>query len=277
MGKAGQKIEEFRWTAQTHAGRVRFKNEDAFLAITFDEREVRYLGKEGELPTCGNNFIFAVSDGISGAAEGKFASQTVLRTVMDLVSFTFHRQVKDIPKDRESILREFCWKIHDEVIRLSLGYEDVRNMGATLSLGWIAQETMHFVHVGDSRIYHLPKAGGLNQLTDDHTQPGELRRLGKITEREARFHPMRNNLRMSIGSDRRRIDPQVGVVPIESGDTLMFCSDGIIDGVWDKGIKKLIRTPPPYLKDFPPAQRLVKEALDSSGQDNLTAIVVEAH
>jgi len=55
----------------------------------------------------------------------------------------------------------------------------------------------------------------------------------------------------------------------------VLCSDGITDGLWDTGIDKLIRTPPPYLKGLNPAEGLVKEALEASGRDNLTAMVIE--
>ena len=269
------KVNELRWTAQTHAGRVRRKNEDSFLAMTFDSKEVRYLGKEGELSTHENDFVFAVSDGIGGAAVGEYASQITLKAVTELISQSFHLQKNTLPDDQVRILREFCRQIHDEVIRQSSRYQELQNMGATLSLGWVSKGTIHFLHVGDSRIYHLPKNGGLNQLTDDHTKPGELFRQGKIDEKEARNHPLRNILNQSVGSSHRKIEPQVDSVALETGDTLVFCSDGIVDGLWDRGIEKMIRVPPPYLGGLTPAERLVKEALDSSGRDNLTALVVE--
>ena len=88
----------------------------------------------------------------------------------------------------------------------ALGYEEGRNMGATLSLVWCCSGWMHFGHIGDSRIYHLPKHGTLSQLTDDHTHVGWLRRAGRINEREARTHPRRNvaaHLRPDPGQGRR--------------------------------------------------------------------------
>ena len=53
-----------RWSGLTHVGRVRKNNEDTFLALTFDGHDVRYLGKTGDAPLAGADFIFAVSDGL---------------------------------------------------------------------------------------------------------------------------------------------------------------------------------------------------------------------
>ena len=40
-----------RWSGLTNCGRVRKNNEDAFLCLRFDAREVQYLGRYGEAST----------------------------------------------------------------------------------------------------------------------------------------------------------------------------------------------------------------------------------
>jgi serine/threonine protein phosphatase PrpC len=266
---------EYTWTGQTHCGRVRKNNEDAFLALMFDAQEVQYLGKEGEAPAEGNEFIFAVSDGMGGANAGEFASRSALQSMTDLIARQFHQRASDSLSDREQRLREFFQRVHEEVQKMGRHYLECRGMGATLSVGWFSGTSLHIGHVGDSRIYHLPAAGPMKQLTEDHTDAGRLRRQGSITEREGRIHPTRHLLERSIGAQPHAVEPQIATFPITRGDRFIFCTDGIIDGVWDKGMEKYVRTPPPYLIDLPPAERLVKEALEASGRDNLTAVVVE--
>jgi serine/threonine protein phosphatase PrpC len=131
---------------------------------------------------------------------------------------------------------------------------------------------MHFAHVGDSRIYYLPTGGGLTQLTHDHSHVGWLRRKGAINEREARTHPRRNALNQALGAGHQFVEPQVGAVGFVPGDRFLICSDGLIDGLWDRHLDETIRESPAGVSI---AQRLVEQAVQNSGRDNTTAVVVE--
>ena len=147
-------------------------------------------------------------------------------------------------------------------------------MGATLSLAWFTPDWMYFAHIGDSRIYYLPQAGGLTQVTHDHSHVGSLRRSGQINEREARMHPRRNALQQSLGAGHQFLEPHIGAVGHQPGDRFLICSDGLTDGLWDYQIEDLIRA----ARDpagASVAQRLVHEAVQASGRDNTTAVVVE--
>jgi PPM family protein phosphatase len=148
-------------------------------------------------------------------------------------------------------------------------------MGATLSLGWFTPEWMYFAHIGDSRIYYLPADGGITQVTHDHTHVGWLHRQGKINEREARTHPRRNALQQVLGAGHQFVDPHIGAVAHRPGDRFLFCSDGLVDGLWDRQLEELLRTPPPPRARQTPAQCIVEEAVERSGRDNTTAVVVE--
>lgn len=260
------------WSAQTHPGRVRKSNEDAFLILRFDPSELNYLGKEGNCPMDDYEFLFAISDGMGGEKAGAFASRIVIQSLSEILSREFHQR-QSIASIHADHLKSFCQQIHDRARHLSRFYEECRGMGATLSLGWIQKKHLHIAHLGDSRLYHLPKSSGIFQLTEDHTIPGRMFRAGKLSEREARQHPYRHRLEKSIGCQSEPIDPQILSIPFEWGDAFLLCSDGITEALRDACIEKILRTPPPYLAGLLPAERLVKEALESSGKDNLTALV----
>ena len=169
-------------------------------------------------------------------------------------------------------LRELFGAIHYDLLKLGQSYEECRGMGTTLSLAWLTPGWMYFGHIGDSRIYHLPSAGGIIQLTHDHGHVGWLRRSGRINEREAREHPMRNLLNQALGAEHQFIDPQFGALPCAPGDRYLLCSDGLTEGLWDRQLEEIVRT----AGSAPAAQLLVQAALERAGRDNITAMVVEA-
>jgi len=93
------------WYGRTDVGRFRKNNEDAFLALTFNSREVRYLGKDGSAPMDGDDFIFAVSDGMGGAKAGEFASKIAVDKITDLLPKTFSLAAMGIDRGCTQILR----------------------------------------------------------------------------------------------------------------------------------------------------------------------------
>lgn len=263
------------WTGWSHPGRFRRNNEDAFLALTFDLKEVAYLGKKGSLRLDQKDFVFAVSDGMGGAKAGEFASKIAVRKITDLMPQSFRLGAAGISRGNTDFLAELVDRIHAEMLRQGRFYEECRGMGATLSLCWITPEGATFAHVGDSRIYFLPVDGGIRQVTEDHTHVGWLVRSGQITAAEARFHPQRNLLQRALGGKEKSVEAQVGSIKLEPGDRLILCTDGVNEGVSDRVIEGLVREPGPRWRDMPPADRLVRESMENSGRDNLTALVVE--
>ncbi len=259
----------------THRGRYRQNNEDTFLAMTLDGHGVSYLGKEGELTSPGPDCIFAVSDGMGGAKAGEFASRVTVDQITKLLPKSFRIGAMGLAGGHVDLLGELFSTIHRELINLGRFYEECQGMGATLSLCWFTPDWMHFAHLGDSRIYYLPAIGGITQVSHDHSHVGWLRRSGKINEREARSHPGKNSLQHALGAGHQFVDPQVGSVGFRPGDRFLVCSDGLVDGLWDRNIEELLRTPTLAQSASTPAPRLIGESLEVSGRDNLTAVVIE--
>jgi protein phosphatase len=265
---------DLSWWGLTDKGPFRKNNEDAFLALTFDANEVRLLGKEGEADFALGDFVFAVSDGMGGANAGEFASRIAVQKITERFPKKYRTEKIRQPGEAEAALERLIGWIHTEMLVMGKYYEECAGMGATLSLLWLTPGKAFFCHVGDSRIYHLKQDGSLTQITHDHTHVGWLQREGKINEREARFHEGRNLLQMALGGKNSNIEPQTGCIDLSPGDQFVICSDGLIDGLWDRTIQRLLTDPPPRLASLPPARRLLQEALDESGRDNTTVLVV---
>lgn len=261
-----------RWSANTHVGRVRRNNEDSFLALTYDALEVRYLGKLGEASQADGDFVFAVSDGMGGAKSGEYASRMVVEQVMRLMPRCYQMAAQGLNGGLRDVLEEICHRVHAEISRMGAVYNECAGMGATLSLACLTPGFMHFVHVGDSRIYYLPSGGSLTQLTEDHSHVGWLRRQGLLNEREARVHPARNRLDQALGAGQQSIRPQIGSVRYQSGDRFLLCSDGITDALWDFRLEEHLRA---SVDIQSVAFKLVEHAVAESGRDNCTGLCIE--
>jgi protein phosphatase len=250
------------WSGHTDGGRFRSNNEDAFLALAFDAQELCYLGKVGEASLTAQEFVFAVSDGMGGENSGEFASKFATERITRLLPKSFRKG-----EDFADVLTELFQRIHQDIVQMGRYYEECRKMGATLTMAWLTPQELRLGHVGDSRLYLLPAGGQLRQISEDHSHVGHLYREGLINERQARMHPRRNVLNRALGSGQQFVDPQVHSVPIEPGDRILICSDGITDGVWRHAVESSLR-------DGITAPELVKLALDEGSKDNCTAVIV---
>lgn len=277
MSEAGRTTaaERLRWSGMSHRGNVRPINEDAFLGLRFDAREFHYLGKIGEASTGEVDFVFAVSDGMGGAQAGEFASRITVEKVTRLLPRAFKQSAAGIQAGFEDVMEELFDQIHRALMYLGSSDPDCAGMGATLSLCWFTPGWMHFGHIGDSRIYYLPKDGGIKQITHDDTHVGWLFRQGRLNEREARYHPRRNVLQKALGAGHQFVDPQVGAVGYEAGDLFLLCTDGLVEQMYDSQLLEFLRAPDPRQAAVTPAQRLIDAALERVSRDNVTALVVE--
>ena len=263
------------WNGWTDRGRVRATNEDSFLGLQFDAEEFRYLGKVGEAATGHNDHVFAVSDGMGGAMAGEFASRITVEKVTRLLPRSYRQSATGLNAGFKDVLTELFDQIHRALTFLGGSYEECSGMGATLSLCWFTPGWMFFGHLGDSRIYYFPAAGGIRQVSHDDTHVGWLFRNGKLNEREARSHPRKTALQQALGAGHQFVNPQVGAVAYEPGDLFLLCTDGLVDGFYDAQLLERLRGAERPGAGINPAQSLVEEAGQLAGRDNATALLIE--
>ena len=264
-----------KWSGCSDIGKVRKNNEDAFLGLRFDAREVHRLGKFGEAATDKYDFTFAVCDGMGGAKAGEYASQIAVEKITTLLPRAFQNSARGLDAGFADVLTELYAQIHRALVYLGGSYEECYGMQTTMSLGWFTPGWMYFGHVGDSRIYHLPaKSKEIRQVTQDDSYVGWLFRNGKITAHEARTHPRRNVLQKALGGANQFVDPQVGAVACERGDFFLLCSDGLTEGLYDHYLVDILRASAKDEK-INPARLLVNESVKNDGRDNTTALVVQ--
>lgn len=214
--------------------------------------------------------LLLVSDGVGGANAGEVASQMAVTQL----SAELTRQAASL-RDCTTILPAIHAALvsTNNAITAKATEPGFDGMGATLSLLCFADDAnAYWGQAGDSRIY-LCRRGRLRQISQDHSPIGRMRQNGKLTEAEARSHPLRNQIDQSLGDPNAQFAPDTGVEPFQQGDVFLLCSDGLSDGLWDHEIEEVLarlRTPGDIR---PTVQELIAKAKTSSGRDNITAVL----
>ncbi|MCR8845264.1 Stp1/IreP family PP2C-type Ser/Thr phosphatase [Paenibacillus sp. SC116] len=234
-------------------GKVRAVNEDRAYAAT--------------LP---NGYtLVIVADGMGGHQAGDIASRLAVETVVN--------ELRQLPseldeKDREDALKSAIFRANDTIYHIASQDEKYNNMGTTIVAALLQQEEGTVAHIGDSRAYIISPQH-IRQLTDDHTLVNELLKSGQITQEEANHHPRRNVLTRALGTDARvRVD--VAPLRVEQDETLLLCSDGLTNMISTKEIWSTIVDPSLPLEVI--ADRLIEQAVEAGGDDNVTVILAQA-
>jgi len=161
-----------------------------------------------------------VADGMGGRSGGRKASDQVMMTARQL----FDRYSPD-SDDAAALLKNLVEEAHI-VIRLT-AISAEQEPHSTLAAFLInPRGDCHWVHAGDSRIYHF-QGGRLVHRTLDHSYVQALVDRGEITEAEANVHPHSNILVGCLGAES---DPPMAphlINQLQPGDVIMACSDGV--------------------------------------------------
>ena len=144
-------------------------------------------------------------------------------------------------------------------------------MGTTCTAAVISRGKVHIAHAGDSRGY-IQRDKELSQLTEDHSWVAQLAREGHISPEQARVHPNRNVITRALGIESELV-PDIITEEIQTGDTILLCSDGLHGLVEDGDINETLDD----LAIQDAIDALIRLANDKGGNDNITAVAVAIH
>jgi PPM family protein phosphatase len=242
--------ESLIYGAATHTGLVRANNEDHYAIIDH----------EGSYP-----YALILADGLGGHQSGELASQIAVEYVAQRLAVEFSRGLEASEMSRQMV--DILEKTNVKVYLGSLGSPDNHGMGTTLTLAVFLPDQLLVAHVGDCRAY-LMRSGNLSQITIDHTLLQEMIEAGTATPGESGRNPRRNVLTRALGIPEY-IHPDLMTVPVQRGDRILLCSDGLHGYVADSEIRSLMR------KDKTPVLltgHLIQLALEAGGEDNITVL-----
>lgn len=165
--------------------------------------------------------------------------------------------------------KERWGKINTALTDYAQADSSLKGLGTTLTVAWSLGKNMVVAHVGDSRAY-LYRRQQLHRLTHDHTFAQSLADQGIIAQREVALHRMRNVLTRVLGSPDQPVEPDLLNLTLEDGDMLLLCTDGLTDMV-DEDLIQATLDREEDSKTI--CRRLVEQALEAGGKDNVTVVV----
>jgi serine/threonine protein phosphatase PrpC len=209
--------------------------------------------------------VFAVADGMGGHEAGEVASGICVRALAQLPQLATGERTATA-----GVVQQYLASA-DESIRSATG----SRAGTTLS-GVVVVEQMGVPYWLGHEHRGFPdvpaEPGRLSQVSVDHSEVQELVESGEITAEEAAVHPRRHVVTRALGAgDETEAD--YWLLPIEEGDRVMVCSDGLNGELTDGQILEVLST----VEDPQEAvDALIQAALRRGGRDNITVIVVDA-
>jgi PPM family protein phosphatase len=202
--------------------------------------------------------VFAVADGMGGAQAGEVASRLAAE------SFESAERSGEPP---EAYLRSIATAANARIHRLAQTDSTRSGMGTTLTAALVEDDEVGLAHVGDSRAY-LFRDRELKLLTSDHSLVEELRRQGRLTDEQAEDHPQRSIITRALGPE---VEVEVDTMTYQArpGDVYLLCSDGLTTMMSDDRIASVLASTPSL---DAAAERLVREANEAGGRDNITVV-----
>ena len=245
-----------KYGGKTDVGKKRKNNQDSYAVFSKD-----------------GYFCAVVCDGMGGAKGGNVASGLAVKTFATVIKKAFSNENADNFNETaiRMLLKDALDAANDAVYRKSLTDPELEGMSTTLVAAMVCLCGTYAVNVGDSRLYRQIDST-VEQISKDHSFVQYLIEKGEIKPEEAANHPKKNIILRALGVNEH-VDGDY--YRIDSYHRILLCSDGLTNHVSDARIGEImsgsyIAKPPSYKVRV---ERLVTEANEGGGLDNITAVL----
>jgi len=246
--------------ASSDVGKKRSHNEDRFLLQAWEDQTA---------------VLAVVADGMGGSQGGEVAAKIAIDTFAELLE-------QPLPKEQQDCYDLLLQQFYKADIRIreqaSQSFE-LLGMGTTLMAVILTQKDYLHLYAGDCRLYHFRNAEPI-YTSPDHSIVRFLQDLGKITSEEAATHPMRSKVSSCLGGRGATGEFSIGpkwdeshppIYPLETGDRLLLCSDGLHSSVSQGELTSIICNSGLDLEQL--TDTLIEKALSAGGDDNITVLI----
>ena len=206
--------------------------------------------------------LLVLADGMGGYAGGTQASHLVVEAFKRV--YMAHSNITNSLPVLEEAVKAALADIHE----YAKDKPELESMGSTVVAVVLHPDQVDLINVGDSRAY-LIRDGQLIQISLDQSLVAEMVRHGIMTPAEAQVSPKRNQLNMAITAKRESVEPFMKTVPLQKGDGVLLCSDGLWGSVTEVLIQSVASQLPPNVA----AAKLIELANKAGGLDNISVMI----
>ncbi|MBI5274558.1 MAG: serine/threonine-protein phosphatase [Chlamydiales bacterium] len=218
-----------------------------------------------------NERFFILADGMGGHNAGEVAAKEAVEFICKEIellhsSFSLKEHHLLIPH-----LNQIISSVNERIILLSERDKTLTGMGTTICASYFHQNHLIYTHVGDSRLYRF-RAGQLKQITIDHSLENAIKKYSKNFYFIPKNHS-KKSLMQAIGI-HRKVDPDIGIESVMTGDIYFLCSDGLSDFVSNEEIHEILIK---NMEIDKTTESLIEQAIYRGGKDNITVIMMKVH
>jgi serine/threonine protein phosphatase PrpC len=212
--------------------------------------------------------LAVVCDGMGGMEHGDEASRTAVRAFLE----AYRRKTAS-----ETIPDALVRCVHEanrQVLALASSLGLVEGVGTTLVAAVLYDQSLFFVSVGDSGLFHV-NSEGMRMLNRPHIFANVLDAAverGKMSQQDAASHPERESLTSFIGARQlEEIDRNIEPMALDDRDGIVLASDGLFKTLNDEEMRSCCAGPPQTWPEL-----LVQRTLDQKReyQDNVTVLSI---
>lgn len=251
--------------ASNGSGRLQHQSEIEFAALSDvglqrqrNEDFSAYWEPDGANELRRKGILAIVADGMGGYEGGQEASQIAVETLRE----TFVN-ARGTP---HALLVSGMKAAHERIREYARYNPRLFGMGTTCTAACVVRGHLYFAHLGDSRLY-LVHEGKISRLTRDHSYVGRLIESGLIDPTDAETHPQRHILTAALGvGDDPIPDTPLEPLPLQNGDLLLLCTDGLWGLVKDEELRETVMRHAPESA----CRQLVELAKNRGAPDNIT-------
>ena len=239
------------------------------FTIYQESRQGKRKNNEDRLAHCYSRdaLMMVIADGMGGHYYGEIAAQIAVQSVTE----AFQREANPKIHEPFTFLNRAMLNAHHAIMDFTEAHR-LDDSPRTTCVACIIQDNIaHWAHAGDSRLYVFREGTTLTR-TRDHSRVQLLIDQGLISEAQAAYHPDRNKVYSCLGG---RQDPEIELsrkTPLEAGDVIALCTDGLWGLFPDDVLGSALATP--NLMKAVPELMDIADDRGGTNADNLSVIAV---